>query len=125
MLPNSNSSKWITFYITPGTKDKARNNEVLQQIINSYPALQTSFSAIKGIFPGSLVKLPIRWSPINLPYLKEVNGTSITIDGFASNMDCTLYWIAVSIERPAYDQGNTVNSSHIRYLVDLTHSRHQ
>ena len=90
---------------------------MLQQIISYYPTLQTSFSPIKRIYAGSLLKPPVRWSPISLPYIKAIKGTAVTVDGFAANFDCTLYWIAVSVERPAYDAQTTVSSSHIRYLV--------
>lgn len=90
---------------------------MLQQVMAYYPTLQSTFSEITGIFPGSLLKLPIRWSPINLPYLKAVSGSSVTVDGFAANMDCTLYWIAVPVVRSNYDQGATISSDHIRYLV--------
>jgi hypothetical protein len=90
---------------------------VLQQIVNYYPTVKASFSQVKGIFAGSLLKLPIRWSPIYAPYIKKVSGSSITIDGFSPNMDATLYWIATAVERPARDMQNTVSSSRVRYLV--------
>ena len=117
LLPNSKSSSWISFYISPSTSDKARNNEVLQQIISYFPTLQSSFAQIKGIFAGSLLKLPIRWSPMHAPYIAAINSTEVAIAGVASNADCTLYWIAVSLERPAYDAQLSVGTGRIRYLV--------
>lgn len=117
VLPNSKSSKYASFYITAGGEGKSRTNEVLQQIMKIYPTLQTTFTQIQGIYAGSLLKLPIRWSPMNVPYLSSINGASITFDGFAANMDCTMYWIAMPVERPAYDAKTTVDSTHIRYLV--------
>lgn len=107
----------MSFYISPAGSGDIRNNEVLQQVVDYFGTLKASFGQIEGIYAGSLLSLPIRWSPVYAPYVKKVAGNSITIDGFASNMDATIYWIAMPVERPERNALNTISSSRIRYLV--------
>ena len=116
-LPNTKNSQWVAFYIGPASSTDIRNNEVLQQIIDYYPTLKSSFAQIAGIYAGSLLRLPVRWSPVYAPYVKKVTGNAVIIDGFAPNMDSTIYWITMPVERPERDALNTINSSRVRYLV--------
>jgi hypothetical protein len=91
----------------------------LDKIKDLYPALKLSYPQISGFYAGSLLKKPIRWSPISMPYLKSISGEGFVIDGFAPNMDCDLHWIIINIERPEYDALLTISQDKIRYLVRL------
>ena len=119
MLPKIQNVKWLQYWITPGGTTDPTNSEVLDKIKSAYPALQVSFPQISGFYAGTLLKKPLRWSPISMPYLKSINGGGFTVDGFASNRDGTLYWILTNIERPEYDALLTISSSRIRYLVEF------
>lgn len=79
----------------------------------------TSFSEVKGFYPGSLLPVPMKWSPVNSPYVRAVNAEGFTIDGFSSNRDGTLNWIVVDLERAEYNSGQTMSTTRVRYLQNI------
>ena len=54
---------------------------------------------------------------MSVPYLKSFSSDRFLLDGFAAEMDSTIYWIAVDLERAEYDALNTISLDRIRYLV--------
>lgn len=86
-----------------------------------YPTLTGTYSEVAGLFVGSLLKLPLRWSSISVPYLKSFAADRFVLDGFAAETDATIYWIAVDLERAEFDAQLAVSPDRIRYLVGPTH----
>jgi len=89
--------------------------------VDYYPTLTGAYPEVSGLFLGSLLKLPLRWSTISVPYLKSFASDRFVIDGFAAETDATLHWIVVDLERAEFDALHTVSPDRIRHLVRSAH----
>jgi hypothetical protein len=89
----------------------------VEQIRNYFPTLKTTYPAISAYYSGSLLKKPIRWSPMAAVYLKSLSDVKFSLDGIAASEDSKLSYIITSMERSEYDALNTISQTRIRYLV--------